>query len=142
MQTANTSQPAPQPTNMQATDFKDFVQVLVVLCNEKIKNFHINRLTESDGEVKNDLIEFMDHFDELFLNTKDLIIYNKPNMTLKVQPPAKDITIQDLCQLIEKWVCLDGYTIDEPTTTIFGDGASLFNLYLNALINAGLYKVV
>lgn len=140
MQTTTPQNNTAPPVNTEKTDFKEFVRVLVILCNEKIKNYHINRLLDNE-DLKTDLIELMDHFDELFLNTKDLIVYSKPQMSLKVSG-AKDLSITDLCQLIDKWIKMDGYDVDEPISTIFDDGANLFNYYLNALINSGLYKAV
>jgi hypothetical protein len=133
-----TPQTVTPPANQDKTDFKDFVRVLVVLCNEKIKNFHISRLIEN-ADTKEDLIEYMDHFDELFLNTKDLIVYNKPNLAWKI-PNKADLTITELCDLVEKWVSMEKYTDNPDIQTIFTDGIDLFNYYLKALISTGIYE--
>jgi hypothetical protein len=135
---SNTPQTVMAPANTDKTDFKDFARVLVVLCNEKIKNFHISRLTEN-ADTKEDLIEFMDHFDELFLNSRDLVVYNNPKLAWKI-PNKPDLTIVELCDYIEKWVSMEQYNVDTNIQVIFKDGIDLFNYYLKALITAGIYE--
>jgi hypothetical protein len=138
MQNNTPQQVAMPPANNEKTDLKEFVRVLVILCNEKIKNFHVNRLQDTDN-IKDDLIELIDHFDELFLNTKDLVVYNNKDLKIRLSND-KDISFVELCQLINRWVCLDGYKVDESITTIFNDGADLFGYYLIALIQSKLYE--
>jgi hypothetical protein len=122
---------------------KDLVRLLVVGCNERVKNYHISKISEPI-DLKEDLIAFVSIFDELFLNTYEPLqnkVYKKGDKFKKMKNKAgQDIQVTDLCDKIAAWIDMD-YKELPNLNVIFEDGVGLYTYYVKFLTEAEIYEV-
>ncbi len=127
---------------MEPTDgfksLKDLVRVLVISCNDKVRNFYVSRLVEPQ-DMKNDLVAFLEDFADLFLNTSEILRYKKGSM--KVKYNDKEKTVNDWCNLADNWLQMQGYDENTNIYDIFRDGTGIYKIYLKVLTQAELFEV-
>jgi hypothetical protein len=111
------------------------ISELVFLGNSRIANFHDFQYANSQDLV-DEILGFRTIFENIYLNTNLHILKNHPGLEFETKKD-KIIVFTDLCGDIENWVSYQDWQEDIVDT--FVDGALLFKLYTQALIEADLY---
>jgi hypothetical protein len=127
---------------MQPTEgfksLKDLVRVLVINCNDKVRSFYVTKLVEP-ADLKTDLINFLEDFADLYLNTSEVLRYKKG--TMKVRYNGIEHTINDWCDLADNWLQMQNYGEDVNIYDMFRDGCLIYKAYLRALTEAEIFDV-
>jgi hypothetical protein len=117
---------------------KDLVRVLVINCNDKVRQFYISKLVEP-ADAKNDLIAFLEDFADLVLNTSEVLRYKKGKE--KVKYNDIEHTIDDWCDLADDWIQMKNYEDQLNIHDVFRDGVMIYKAYLKALTKAEIFEV-
>lgn len=139
--------PTSQPQNsvappMQPSEgfksLKDLVRILVINCNDKVRNFYVTKLIEPT-DLKADLINFLEDFADLYLNTSEVLRYKKG--TLKVRYNSIEHTVNEWCDLADDWLQMKNYSDNVTIQVMFRDGCMIYKAYLRALTEAEIFDV-
>jgi hypothetical protein len=117
---------------------KDLVRVLVINCNDKVRQFYVSKFVEP-SDIKNDLIAFLEDFADLVLNTSEVLRYKKGQVVVKYNDMEK--SIEEWCDLADEWIQMKQYENPLNFYDVFRDGVMIYKAYLKALTVGEIFDV-
>ncbi len=128
----------PQEKTDGFKSLKDLVRVLVINCNDKVRQFYVSKLVDPT-DLKTDLIAFLEDFADLYLNTGEILRYKKG--TLKITYNEKEKTVSEWCDLADSWLQMKEYDDQVAIYDMFRDGTGIYKAYLKCLTVAEFFEV-
>lgn len=137
-QTNSLQQKEPEQQTKGFESLKDLVRYMVISCNDRVKQFYVTKLVEPT-DLKNDLVNFLEDFADLYLNTGEILRFQKGNEKLEYNKITK--TVNEWCDLCDDWLQMQKYDADTPIIDIFRDGTMVYKAYLKCLVVSEMFEV-
>lgn len=128
----------PMQTTEGLKSLKDLVRLLVINCNDKVRQFYVSKLVEPT-DMKNDLIAFLEDFADLYLNTSEVMRFDKGDN--KIIYKDQEHTVNEWCDLADSWLQMEKYDEETNIGDMFRDGTMIYKAYLKCLVDAEIFEV-